>query len=80
MLGASASPIRSNPKARLPRQTSAEKERLIRVIVNRLRIQHDLNEHPEILAEWLAPPLIVSRLPRVGSTKLHHLLPDGGAV
>jgi hypothetical protein len=57
---------------------SAAQERLLRVIVNRLRFQRDLKEHPEILEQPLEAPLVICGLPRVGSTKLHQLLAVGG--
>ena len=53
-------------------------ERLLRVIVNRLRFAADLQRAPEILQERLRPPLIISGLPRVGSTKLHRQLAESG--
>jgi len=56
----------------------AANERLLRVIVNRLRFAADLRRSPQILDEPLLPPLIISGLPRVGSTKLHRLLAEGG--
>ena len=56
----------------------AANERLLRVIVNRLRFAADLERAPQILGERLLAPLIVSGLPRVGSTKLHRQLAEGG--
>lgn len=56
----------------------AAEERLMRLLVNRLRIQADLADHPEILREQLLPPLVISGLPRVGSTKLQQLLAKSG--
>ena len=56
----------------------ATHERLLRLLVNRLRFQADLIRHPEILAERLLPPLVICGLPRVGSTKLHQLLAKSG--
>src|SRR6187200_1870963 len=47
----------------------AATERLLRVLVNRLRFEADKKRHPEILDEPLPPPLIICGLPRVGSTK-----------
>jgi hypothetical protein len=56
----------------------AATERLLRVLVNRLRFEADKREHPGVLEEPLLPPLIICGLPRVGSTKLHRLLAEGG--
>jgi hypothetical protein len=56
----------------------AATERLLRLIVNRLRFAADLRRSPEILEEQLLAPLVISGLPRVGSTKLHRLLAEGG--
>jgi hypothetical protein len=52
--------------------------RLLRLLKNQLRFQADIAAHPEILEQKLAPPVFVSGLPRVGSTKLHRLLAEGG--
>jgi hypothetical protein len=56
----------------------AANERLLRVIMNRLRFAADLERAPQILSEPLLAPLIISGLPRVGSTKLHRQLAEGG--
>jgi Sulfotransferase family len=56
----------------------AATERFVRLCVNRLRFQADLQKWPAILQETLQPPLIISGLPRVGSTKLHRMLAAGG--
>ncbi|MBW4575316.1 MAG: sulfotransferase [Aphanothece sp. CMT-3BRIN-NPC111] len=47
---------------------------LIRLLVNRLRIQDDLKRHPEILQVPIVKPLFVIGLPRTGTTFLHNLL------
>lgn len=49
-----------------------------RVCSNRLRADADMTANPDILAQTLAPPLIIDGLPRVGSTKLHQLLAKSG--
>jgi hypothetical protein len=46
----------------------------IRFLVNRLRFEHDLRRHAEILDERLAPPVIIMGLPRAGTTKLHRMM------
>ncbi len=45
-----------------------------RFLVNRLRLVADLKQHPEILNEPIAPPVIIMGLPRTGTTKLHRML------
>ena len=56
----------------------AATERFLRLLVNRLRFEADVARVPAILDEPLRPPLIICGLPRVGSTKLHRLLAEGG--
>lgn len=51
---------------------------LVNLLVNRLRFQHDLNLHPEILHEDLGTPVIISSMPRTASTKLHRMLASTG--
>jgi hypothetical protein len=50
------------------------RENLVRVLVNRLRIEADLDRHPEILATPLAPPVVIAGLQRTGTTVVHRLL------
>jgi hypothetical protein len=57
---------------------AAATERFLRLIVNRLRFEADVDQAPQILREPLLPPLVICGLPRVGSTKLHRLLAEGG--
>lgn len=52
--------------------------RLLRLLVNRLRFEDARKRHPEIAAEEILPPVVISSLPRCGSTKLHRLLAEGG--
>lgn len=61
-----------------PDRVGALKENLLRFLVNRLWFQKDLTEHPEILEEEIRSPIIISSLPRTGSTKLHRLLGASG--
>ena len=51
---------------------------IVRVLVNRLRMQRDIAVHPEIVEEELLPPVFITSLPRTGSTKLHRLLAATG--
>ena len=46
----------------------------IRFLVNRLRFQHDLLQHPEILDEDVSDPIIVTGLPRTGTSKLQRMM------
>lgn len=52
-------------------------DRMVRLLVNRLRMHRDTLEHPEILKEELLPPAAIVGLPRTGSTKLQRLLASG---
>jgi len=49
-------------------------QQYVQMLVNRLRFQDDLKQHPEILQEELPPPLVVIGLPRSGTTKFHRVL------
>lgn len=61
-----------------PDRAEWAKERILRLLINRLWFARDLAEHPEILDEDLGTPIIVTTLPRTGSTKLHRLLAASG--
>lgn len=50
------------------------KQSITRLLVNRLRIQATLKQHPDILEIPIQRPLIVTGLPRTGTTLLHRLL------
>jgi len=45
-----------------------------RLLVNRLRFEEDLRNHPEILEEPLLPPIVILGLPRTGTTKLQQMM------
>jgi len=63
-----------------PAGAVAIEQNAVRLLVNRLRIQADLDRHPEIAAEDVSDPIVVVGLPRTGTTKLHRLLSaDPGA-
>jgi hypothetical protein len=49
------------------------------LLVNRLKIQDDYKRHPEILDVPVERPLIVTGLPRSGTTLLHRLLAEDPA-
>jgi hypothetical protein len=61
-----------------PDGVHAATERFLRLLVNRLGFEADIARSPGILQEKLLPPLAICGLPRVGSTKLHRLLAEGG--
>ncbi len=61
-----------------PAYEEALKEELLRVLVNRLRMNQDLHAHPEILDEEVLPPVYITSMPRTGSTKLHRMLAATG--
>jgi hypothetical protein len=54
------------------------RDEIVRVLVNRLRMQADITAHPEILDEELLPPVFITSLPRTGSTKLQRMLAATG--
>jgi hypothetical protein len=47
---------------------------IVRCLVNRLRIQRDIENHPEILDQDVSDPIVVIGLGRSGTTKLHKML------
>ncbi len=61
-----------------PSNETAFKRELLRVLVNRLRMQRDIELNPAILTEEILPPIFISSLPRTGSTKLHRLMAATG--
>ncbi|WP_340317707.1 sulfotransferase family protein [Rhizorhabdus argentea] len=54
------------------------RENILRLLINRLWFQKDLADHPEILDEVIDAPIIITSLPRTGSTKLQRLLAASG--
>lgn len=50
------------------------------LLVNRLRFENDLKRHPEILDEEISGVLVITGLPRTGTTKLHQLIGRDPAV
>ena len=54
------------------------RERVLRLLQNRLWFARDLAEHPEIADEKIKAPAIIVSLPRSGSTKLHRMLSASG--
>lgn len=47
---------------------------LVRLLVNRLRFEEELKQHPEILDEDVDDPIIIIGLPRSGTTKFMRML------
>lgn len=56
----------------------AQRQRTLGLLVNRLRIEHALEAHPEIRDERIESPLVIVGLPRTGSTLTHRLLASDG--
>ena len=50
------------------------KQEIVRCLVNRLRMQYDLEQHPEIFQENVSDPIIITGLGRSGTTKLQKIL------
>jgi hypothetical protein len=64
-----------NTEAELNKSGAEGMEALIRrVLRNRLRMQRDLRNHPEISEQKIERPLILTGAGRTGSTKLHKML------
>lgn len=58
----------------LPEGLQAFRADCLRWLVNRLRVEQDLQRHPEILDEDVSDPIIVIGLPRSGTTKMQRML------
>jgi len=68
-----------NKEANLDQKNEVKaREYLIRILVNRLRMDNDIKLHPEILEQEILPPVLIDCMPRTGSTKLHRLLATTG--
>ena len=67
------SSITARNEVPLDRYAQMEKY-FLRLLMNRLWFAKDLADHPEIAEQELLPPVIISSLPRTGSTKLQRLL------
>jgi hypothetical protein len=48
--------------------------RIVELLVNRLRVQYWLQRHPEILDEQIEAPVVIVGLMRTGTTMLHRLM------
>jgi hypothetical protein len=58
-----------NPAGRLGQQ-----ERIVGLLVNRLRSEESVRRHPEILEERIEAPIVIVGLARTGTTMLHRML------
>jgi hypothetical protein len=61
-----------------PDRISPLRDNILRLLKNRLWFERDLAQHPEILDEEIVSPIVITSLPRTGSTKLHRLLGASG--
>jgi hypothetical protein len=52
----------------------AQLERVVGLLVNRLRLEEAVRRSPEILEERIEAPLVIVGLPRTGTTMLHRML------
>lgn len=57
----------------------AFREHCVGLLSNRLMIQRDLTRHPEILDVPIRRPLVITGLPRTGTTLLHRLMSEDPA-
>lgn len=68
-----------NEESCLHEEGAIEYERkLLRILVNRLRMQRDIKAHPEILEQEIIAPIFVLGMPRTGSTKTQKMLSATG--
>jgi hypothetical protein len=51
-----------------------QQERIVGLLVNRLRTEECLRRHPEILDEQIQAPIVIVGLARTGTTMLHRML------
>lgn len=49
-------------------------QRIVDLLVNRLRVEEALKQHPEISAEKIENPVVIVGLPRTGTTMLHRIM------
>ncbi len=77
------------PLGRLVESLNAESElheggavgmrnKLLRILANRLRMQRDFDAHPEIHDQVVKAPMIITGIPRTGSTKMQKLFSASG--
>lgn len=51
-----------------------QRQRIVNILVNNLRLVDHLKRYPEILAEVINEPLVIIGLPRTGTTMLHRTI------
>jgi hypothetical protein len=56
----------------------AMQKKLLRILSNRLRMQRDIANHPEILDQKIDAPIFIHGMPRTGSTKTQKILSRSG--
>ncbi|VWX50153.1 sulfotransferase [Novosphingobium sp. 9U] len=61
-----------------PDRTDHLEQWLVRIVANRQRFVDDVARHPDILEQEVGAPIVISTLPRTGSTKLHRMLAASG--
>lgn len=59
---------------------SLQFERIVDLLVNRLRLQHFMTRHPEIVEEEVKAPILIAGLPRTGTTMLQRILSSEPAL
>ena len=57
---------------------AAKQKKLLRILSNRLRMQRDIANHPEILDQKIDAPIFIHGMPRTGSTKSQKILSKSG--
>jgi hypothetical protein len=57
-----------------PEGVAAKRASLIRVLSNRLLLQHAFTENPRIAEQQISKPIVILGLPRSGTTKLHRMI------
>jgi hypothetical protein len=60
------------------RGAAAMQSKLLRLLCNRLRMQRDFANHPEIAEQIIQPPVVICGMARTGSTKLQKMLAASG--
>lgn len=63
-----------------PEGIQSARASMIRCLVNRLRVQQDIKRYPEILAEDVSDPIVITGLSRSGTSKLQRMMSRDPAV
>ncbi len=56
--------------------TATQRQRVLDILVTRLRVEDFFARHPEIADEEIGAPLVVCGLPRTGTTMLHRVIAE----